>query len=75
MPYTPDMGEGTKRMSVEEVRADIGGRIDAAWFKGENTLLTKYGQDRAALVPLSVLKRAALADAYEAKYGPLDEAE
>lgn len=50
MSYTPDM-EGTRHMSVEEVRKDLGGRMDAAWFKDEVTTLTKYGQARALIVP------------------------
>lgn len=50
MSYTPCM-EGTERMSVEQMRKDLGGRIDAAWFKDEMTVLTKYGQDRAVIVP------------------------
>lgn len=70
--YTRDMGD-TTRMGIKEIRAALGQRIDAAYFLGENTVLTKNNQDRAAIVPLSVLEKAARLDAYEAKHGPLSD--
>lgn len=73
-PYSRDMGD-TERMGIKEIRANLGQRIDAAYFLGEQTTLTKNNQDRAAIVPLSVVEKAKLADRYAAKYGPLDEAE
>ena len=70
--YTRAMGD-TERLGIKEVRAAMGPRVDAAYYLGAKTIITKNLQDRAALVPLSVLERAALADRYEAKYGPLTD--
>lgn len=49
MSYTPDM-EGNRTVSVEEARRDLGGLMDAAWFKGEMLELTKHGKTRALIV-------------------------
>lgn len=56
--YTHDMGD-TKRMGIKEIRAALGQRIDAAFYLGETTTLTKNNQDRAAIVPMKFLDELA----------------
>lgn len=60
---------------ASELRTDSSRLLSEVQHLGCSTLITRNNKPIAALVPLSVLKRAALADAYEAKYGPLNEAE
>lgn len=36
---------------VEDLRGELGKRIDAAFFAGEVTIVTKNGEPRAVLVP------------------------
>lgn len=40
-----------KRMSVRELRDHLGPRVDAALHAGEHTIVEKYGQVHAVLVP------------------------
>ena len=44
-------------MTVQEARAALGRRVDAAHYSGDITLITKNGEPRAALVPIAVLRR------------------
>jgi prevent-host-death family protein len=37
-------------MSVSELRASLGRRIDAAWYGSEPTLVTIHGESRAVLI-------------------------
>jgi hypothetical protein len=56
--YAPHM-EGNRRVSVEEARRDLGGLIDAAWFKDEVLELTKHGKTRALIVNPKVMDELA----------------
>ncbi|MDP9841419.1 hypothetical protein [Streptosporangium lutulentum] len=40
-----------ERMSVRELRDHLGRRIDAAHHNGEHTIVEKYGETHAVLVP------------------------
>lgn len=40
-----------ERRGVEDLRGDLGKRVDAAFYAGEVTVVTKNGEPRAALVP------------------------
>jgi prevent-host-death family protein len=55
MMYTVVMSDlvdedGCARLSVRELREQLGHRIDVAHYKGEATVITKNGQPRAALI-------------------------
>ncbi len=45
-------------MGIGELRLALGGRIDAAYFKGEPTIIrnAKKGEPRAALIPYAWLE-------------------
>jgi cell division protein FtsB len=45
----------TERMGIKEIRAALGQRIDAAFYLGEVTVLTKNNQDRAVIAPIKVM--------------------
>lgn len=38
-------------MGIRDLRAELGHRIDAAYFHNEPTIVTKNGEPRAVLVP------------------------
>jgi prevent-host-death family protein len=40
-----------ERMSVRELRDQLGRRIDIAHFTGEPTIVERHGEPRAVLVP------------------------
>lgn len=40
-----------ERKGVEDLRGELGKRVDAAFFAGEVTVVTKNGEPRAVLVP------------------------
>ncbi|MET7639351.1 type II toxin-antitoxin system Phd/YefM family antitoxin [Streptomyces sp. NPDC005438] len=44
------MDEAT-RIGLRDLRPDLGRRVDAAYFQGEPTVITKNGEPRAVLVP------------------------
>lgn len=39
-------------MSIRELREQLGKRVDAAYYLGETTIITKNGQPRARIVPV-----------------------
>ncbi|GAA0563589.1 hypothetical protein GCM10009546_27300 [Actinomadura livida] len=41
----------TERLATNELRAQLGRRIDNAHFKGEHVIVDKNGEPRAVLVP------------------------
>ncbi|MEU0517404.1 hypothetical protein [Streptosporangium sp. NPDC006007] len=41
----------TNRMSVRELRNSLGRRVEAAHLTGEHTIVEKYGETQAVLVP------------------------
>jgi antitoxin (DNA-binding transcriptional repressor) of toxin-antitoxin stability system len=43
-------------MTVQEARAALGRRVDAAHYSGDITKITKNGELRAVLVPAAVLR-------------------
>lgn len=49
---------GTETASLREVRDSLGRRVDAAHYRGDITVITKNGEPRAALVPMSMLDSA-----------------
>jgi antitoxin (DNA-binding transcriptional repressor) of toxin-antitoxin stability system len=55
--YSEYMG-GTPRMGIREIRAGIGERVDAAYFLGEPTIITKNDKPRAVLVSHAWYERA-----------------
>lgn len=44
-------------MQTNELRDQLGKAIDAAYFSGEITWITKNGERRAALVPIDIAER------------------
>lgn len=38
-------------MGIKDLRSNLGNRVDAAYFLGESTVVTKNDQARAVLVP------------------------
>jgi prevent-host-death family protein len=40
-------------MSVSELRAILGRRVDLAWYQDESTIITKEGDPRAVLISYS----------------------
>lgn len=49
-------------MTVREARDQLGRLLDAAHYAGEITIVTRQGEDWAAIVPLAVARRPPLAD-------------
>jgi len=60
--------EGTRKMGIVELRPVLGDRVDAAYYSGETTVITKNDRPRAAIVPCALLAEL---DAYRARFGPL----
>jgi prevent-host-death family protein len=40
-----------ERKGVEDLRGELGKRVDAAFYAGDVTVVTKNGEPRAVLVP------------------------
>lgn len=55
-------------MGIVELRPVLGDRVDAAYYSGETTVITKKDRPRAVLVPCAMLEEL---EAYRARYGPL----
>ncbi len=49
-------------MSIREVRGDFSATLNRVGVRGQIIILTSYGQDMAALVPLAVLEQAQQAE-------------
>jgi antitoxin (DNA-binding transcriptional repressor) of toxin-antitoxin stability system len=49
-------------MTVREAREQFGKRLDLAHYTGEITIVTRYGQPWAAIVPLDVARPPAMPD-------------
>jgi len=47
--------DGTPEMGIREFRRDLAERVEAAYFNGAPTTITKNGQPRAALIPYAWL--------------------
>jgi hypothetical protein len=62
---------GISEMSIGELRRHLSDRLDAAFHRGEATVIRNVRRDRptAALVPYGWLAEL---EAYREKYGPLD---
>lgn len=41
-----------ERLTLRETRDQLGKRVDAAFYGGETTVITKNGEPRAALIPI-----------------------
>lgn len=54
MPDSPE----PERMSIRDVRSDFSATLNRVGVRGHVIILTSYGQDMAALVPLAVLEQA-----------------
>jgi prevent-host-death family protein len=46
---------GTETVSLRDVRDALGRFVDAAHYRGDITVITKNGEARAAIVPVSLL--------------------
>lgn len=44
-------------MGVRDLRSDLAHRVEAAFFRGEVTVVTKNDEPRAALIPYSWLAK------------------
>lgn len=42
-----------ERLTLRETRDQLGKRVDAAFYGGETTVITKNGEARAALIPIA----------------------
>jgi len=58
-------------MGIVELRPVLGDVVDAAYYQGTATVVTKKARPRAAIVPHAWLAELA---AYREKYGPLPTA-
>lgn len=47
-----------EQRGVEELRAELGDRVDAAHHAGEVTVITKHGKPRAVIVPYEWYREA-----------------
>jgi antitoxin (DNA-binding transcriptional repressor) of toxin-antitoxin stability system len=64
--------EGITEMGIRELRQQLSDRLDAAYHRGEATVIRNVRRDRptAALVPYPWVEEL---ETYRAKYGPLAE--
>lgn len=62
--------EDIRKMGIVELRPILGDRVDAAYFQGEPTIITKNDKPRAVIASYEQwsTERAEL-EAYRAKYG------
>lgn len=65
--------EGIRKMGIVELRPVLGDRVDAAYFNGEPTIITKNDKPRAVIASYDqwASDREELA-AYREKFGSLD---
>jgi antitoxin (DNA-binding transcriptional repressor) of toxin-antitoxin stability system len=63
---------GIKDMGIGDLRRELSDRLDAAYHRGEATIIRNVRRDRptAALVPYPWLEEL---EKYRAKYGPISE--
>jgi antitoxin (DNA-binding transcriptional repressor) of toxin-antitoxin stability system len=45
------------QMTLRETRDQLGRRVDAAHYGSEITIITKNGEERAALVPVDIARQ------------------
>ena len=62
--------EGIRKMGIVELRPVLGDRVDAAYFQGEPTVVTKNDKPRAILAPYTWFEEL---EAYRARYGELEK--
>lgn len=55
-------GSMDQRIGIAELREQLGRRVDAAYFLGENTVIEKNGEPRAVLVPYAWWRDATKAE-------------
>jgi|1185.fasta_scaffold171401_2 prevent-host-death family protein len=46
-----------ERLTLREARDQLGKRVDAAFYGGETTVITKNGEPRAVLIPIRDYKQ------------------
>lgn len=64
--------EGIRKMGIVELRPILGDRVNAAFYQGEPTIITKNDKPRAVIASYEQwqTERDELA-AYRAQYGPI----